>query len=121
MNSLIALALLLAAEPAPVEKPATPEKQLVDRRHALNLEQARKWEMFTDETRSAKAELIERPVYLWTNPVPRFGAQYGSVFVWLHADRPLAVGSFFVPPVDPARGKLIHEFHSLSPTIISAV
>lgn len=121
MNSLIVLALLLAADPAPAEKNATPEQRLVDRRHALNLEQARKWEIFTDQTHREKAELIERPVYLWTNPVPRFGAQYGSVFVWLHAGRPLAVGSFFVHPIDPTRGKLIHEFHSLPPTIISAV
>ena len=101
--SAILTILLLAADPAPAEKPATPEQQLIDRLHALNLAEARKWEMFTDQSEKAKAELVERPVYLWTNPLPRFGFQYGSVFVWLHEGRPLVVGSIFAHPIEPGK------------------
>ena len=110
-----------APAPAPAAKPATPEQRLIDRLHALNLAEARKWEMFTDQSKTAKAELVERPVYLWTNPLPRFGFQYGSVFVWLHEGRPVAVGSIFGHPVDPERRRFAHEFHALSPTVLSAV
>ena len=119
--SILLITLFLAADPDPAAKPATPEQQLVDRLHALNLAEARKWEMFTDDTHKDKAELVERPVYLWTNPLPRFGFQYGSVFVWVHQGRPLVVGSIFGHPVDMQRRRLIHEFHSLTPTTLSAV
>src|SRR5687767_15990939 len=103
--SLLIVTLLLGAEPA------SPPPKLAERLQALNLEEARKWEMFLDESHEAKAELVERPVYLWTNPLPRFGLQHGSVFLWLHEGRPMVVGSFFGHPVDAKRRKLIHEFH----------
>ncbi len=110
------LVLLVAADPA---APAPPPK-LAERLQALNLEEAKKWQMYLDESRKDKAELVKRPVYLWTNPLPRFGLQHGSVFVWLHEGRPAVVGSIFGHPVDAKRRKLIHEFHSLAPTKLSA-
>ncbi len=113
--SVLLLTLLLAADPV------APPPKLAERLQALNLEEARKWEMFLDESQQAKAELVERPVYLWTNPLPRFGVQHGSVFLWLHEGRPMVVGSIFGHPVDAQRRKLIHEFHALSPTKLSAV
>jgi len=119
--SVLLLTLLLAADPDPAARPATPEQQLVDRLHAINLAEARKWEMFLDDTHKQKADLALRPVYLWTNPLPRFGFQHGSVFVWVHEGRPLVVGSIFGHPVDLKRRRLIHEFHSLTPTMLSAV
>lgn len=124
MKSSLLIALVLVGVQPPVEpapaQPASPEQALVDRLHALNLAEARKWEMFTDQTEKTKAELLERPVYLWTNPLPRFGFQYGSVFVWLHEGRPLVVGSIFAHPIEPGRRRLVHEFHSLAPSVISA-
>ena len=115
--SVLMLSLVLAADPAA----PTPSKQLVEALHALNLEEAKKWDMYLDDSQEAKAKLMERPVYLWTNPLPRFGLQHGSVFVWLHDGRPQVVGSIFGHPVDERRRKLIHEFHSLAPTKLSAV
>lgn len=105
---------------AGADRSAAPEQELIDRLHALNLAEARKWEMFTDQSEKTKAELLERPVYLWTNPLPRFGFQYGSVFVWLHNGRPLVVGSIFAHPIEPGRRRLVHEFHSLTPSVLSA-
>ena len=116
---LVALALS-GADPAPANRPAAPEQQLIDRLHALNLAEARKWDLFTDQSEKSQAELALRPVYLWTNPLPTYGFQYGSVFVWLHAGRPLAIASIFAHPIGPGKRRLVHEFHSLSPTILSA-
>jgi hypothetical protein len=113
--SLLIVTLLLGAEPA------SPPPKLAERLQALNLEEARKWEMFLDESHTAKAVLVEKPVFLWTNPLPRFGLQHGSVFLWLHEGRPMVVGSIFGHPVDPVRRRLVHEFHSLAPTELSAV
>jgi hypothetical protein len=123
MISLLLLMTVLVAQPpagAPAASSATPEQALIDRLHALNLTEARKWEMFTDQSEKTKAELVERPVYLWTNPLPRFGFQYCSVFVWLHEGRPLVVGSIFAHPIEPGRRRLVHEFHALAPSVISA-
>lgn len=115
MTALTIACLLLTADPA------APPPNLAERLQAINLEEARKWEMFLDDSRTAKATLVEKPVFLWTNPLPRFGLQHGSVFVWLHEGRPMVVGSIFGHPVDERRRKLVHEFHSLAPTKLSAI
>jgi hypothetical protein len=72
--------------------------------------------MYLDGARKAKAELIERPVYRWTNPT-KGGGQYGSVFVWAHKGRPMVVASIFAHP-SGGRRRLVHEFHSLAPTVL---
>ncbi len=120
ISSLLVALALSGADPAAADKPATAEQQLIDRLHALNLTEARKWDLFTDQSEKSQARLVERPVYLWTNPLPTYGFQYGSVFVWLHDGRPLAIASIFGHPIGPGKRRLTHEFHSLTPTILSA-
>ena len=104
LTALVACLMLSADEGS-----AAP-RRLERRLHELNLEDARQWDMWLDQSRQAKAELIERPVYLWTNPTK---GQYGSVFVWVHEGRPIVVGSIFAHPIGKQR-RMTHEFHALS-------
>lgn len=117
MSLVWALTLVaLAADDAPAQPPK--HEQLLQ---AINLEEARHWEMWLDDSHMKKAELIERPVSVWTNPTTTYGVQHGSVFIWSHEGRPMVVGSIFAHPVGKGKRKLVHEFHSLAPDPISAV
>jgi hypothetical protein len=98
------------------DDPAKP-LSLEERLRQENLADARLWEMYLDSSRKAKAELVERPVYLWTNPTKN---QIGSVFVWVHDGRPIVVGTIFGHPNTGGRRRMTHEFHSLAPTILAA-
>ncbi len=62
------------------------------------------------------ATLRREPVLTWTNP--EVGEIYGSVFVWLQQDRPIAIASMYqwYHPHTHAS----HEFQSLSKSNISA-
>ena len=103
---------LLAAQDEPKTRSSL-ERKL----HEINQEEARHWEMFLDSKRKTQAKLIDRPVYLWTNPT-KGGGQFGSVFVWAHEGRPMVVGSIFAHPTGERR-RLVHEFHTLAPTVIA--
>jgi hypothetical protein len=111
----VILAALAADDPAPV--PPKHEQVL----QAVNLEEARHWEMWLDAARTKKAELVEKPVSVWTNPTVTYGVQHGSVFLWMHEGRPMVVGSIFAHPVGKGKRKLVHELHSLAPEALSAV
>jgi len=93
-------------------QPLTLEQQY----QAINLADAQKWEMYLDQGRTTKAQLIERPIYTWTNPTKGQG-QHGSVFVWTHRARPMVVGSVFV---DRSRNnqRMVHEFHAVAPDVL---
>jgi len=86
-------------------------KTLEGRLQEINVLEARKWDMYLDETGKSKAEMIDHPVYFWTNPT-KGGGQHGAVFIWTHQGRPMVVGSIFAHPTEGKR-KLVHEFHSL--------
>jgi hypothetical protein len=90
-------------------KPPTLDEQF----QAINLADASKWEMFLDPAQRTKAELVESPIFVWTNPTKGKG-QHGSVFVWTHDGRPMVVGSIFVNRTETTQ-RLMHEFHSLAP------
>ena len=125
MNPLYAIVLAaLVAEDAPAagDKPAQAKQpKLEERLQAINLEEARHWEMWLDKSRTSKAELIEKPVAFWTNPTVTYGVQHGSVFLWTHEGRPIVIGSIFAHPLGQGKRRLVHEFHSLAPTALSAV
>jgi hypothetical protein len=108
----LAWLLLIASAGQATAKPASLDVQF----QALNLADARKWEMFLDEKQQTKAELLERPIYLWTNPTKGKG-QHGSVFVWTHRGRPMVVGSIFVNRTATGQ-QLMHEFHTLAPDVL---
>jgi hypothetical protein len=101
---MLSLAILVAAQ--------NDDRSLEERLQEVNLKEARTWEMYLDAAHTIKAAQVEHPVYLWTNPTKN-GGQHGSVFVWVHRGRPVAVGSIFAHPTQGKR-KLVHEFHSLS-------
>lgn len=104
--SLVVALGLVAADP-----PAASAKAL-ERLQALNLEEARTWQLCLDENRQTKATLVEKPIYVWTNPT-RSGGQHGAVFVWTHRGRPIAVGSMFSHP-ETGKRMVCHELHSLA-------
>jgi len=83
---------------------------------ALNLADACRWDMFVDAKQQTKAELLERPIYLWTNPTKGKG-QHGSVFVWTHRGRPVVAGSVFIDRTIKTQ-RMMHEFHALSPDVL---
>ena len=102
---VVALGLLSADPPAASVK-------AVERLQALNLEEAKAWQLFLDDNRETKATLVEKPIYVWTNPT-RSGGQHGAVYVWLHRGRPIAVGSIFSHP-ETGKRMICHELHSLA-------
>ena len=108
--SLLAALAILGIEP-PAEPPATSAKAQ-DRLAALHLDDARAWNMFLDEGHKTKAALVEKPIYVWTNPT-RSRGQHGAVFVWNDRGRPVAVGCIFSHPEKDQR-MVCHEFHSLA-------
>lgn len=120
MNLALAAAAwcLLGADPAAANDTEPKVATLEERLQAVNLEEAQKWEMWLDVTQQLKAELVEKPVYLWTNPTKN-GGQYGSVFIWMHAGRPAIVGSIFAHPLKGGR-RMTHEFHSLASSKLAA-
>jgi len=108
---LAAILLSLAAEDASKSAPT-----LEQRLQEINIQEAKNWDIYLDEARKTKAELIEKPIYLWTNPTKN-GGQFGSVFIWAHAGEPVLVGSIFAHPTE-GRRHLVHEFHVLSESLI---
>jgi hypothetical protein len=111
LPSLVLAWGMLAADP-----PTAPGKA-IERLQALHLAEGQKWQMWMDETRQAKATLVEKPIYVWTNPT-RSGGQHGAVFVWLHRGRPAAVGSIFSHP-ELGKRMVCHEFHSLAESTLA--
>lgn len=101
---LPAIVLLAGGE----DQPPTLEKRLLE----INAAEAKTWDIYLDQPRQKKADLAERPIYLWTNPT-KGGGQFGSVFLWTHAGRPAAVASIFAHPTNGKR-QLTHELHSLA-------
>ena len=78
--------LLAADEPKPASAEALEALQ------KLHLEEANRWTMYLDKEGKSKADFREKPIYIWTNPTRSHG-QHGSVFVWTHQGRPVAIGS----------------------------
>jgi len=122
MHCLVAAAAIVIAgifaamKPAHAQQTAQPRPSLEEQFKALNLFDARKWEMFLDAAQQKKADLVEPPIFLWTNPTKNKG-QYGSVFVWSYDGRPMVVGSIFID-CTIASQRVMHEFHSLSTDVL---
>lgn len=106
---LSVVALLAVADAPPA---GTLQKKLLE----INAVEAKLWDLYVDEERQTTAELLDRPIYVWTNPT-KGGGQFGSVFLWTHAGRPIAVASIFAHPVKENR-QVVHELHSLAPRLI---
>jgi hypothetical protein len=107
MSLSLAIALaLIAAEPDASSAKAA------ERLQALHLAEARQWQMFVDVEHKAKAELVEKPIYIWTNPT-RSDGQHGAVYIWSHRGRPVAIGSIFSHPESGQR-MICHELHALA-------
>lgn len=105
------LCLMLAV--VGVDKPSTPSSKAVEKLNAMHLADAEAWQMKLDDSGRDQAELVRKPVYIWTNPV-RTNGQHGSVFIWLQGGRPVVIGSMFSHPTDGNRRMVYHEFHSLA-------
>ena len=99
---VLLVSLVLSADP-PLEQ----------RLREINVQEAKTWEIYLDEGHKIKADFLERPIYLWSNPTKGAG-QYGSVFLWVHGGRPAAVGSFFGHPFRGDERRMVHELHALA-------
>jgi len=113
---LILAGIVLAANQATAQEETSARPSLEEKFQALNLADARKWEMFLDSAYQKKAGLLQSPVFVWTNPTKNKG-QHGAIFVWTHAGRPMVIGSIFID-CTIASQRIMHEFHSLSTEII---
>src|SRR6478672_6337830 len=91
---LILAGIVLAANQATAQEETSARPSLEEKFQALNLADARKWEMFLDSAYQKKAGLLQSPVFVWTNPTKNKG-QHGAIFVWTHAGRPMVIGSIF--------------------------
>ena len=114
--AVVIIGALAAAPFMSAQDTAQPRPSLEEQLQAINLADARKWEMFLDAAQQKRAELVERPVFVWTNPTKNKG-QHGAVFVWVYEGRPMVVGSIFVDRT-LASQRIMHEFHSLSTEVL---
>ncbi len=112
------LPLLLGQAPAPQDDSAAQQAATRKRERLLQIHttDAAAYTIYRDASRKHKVALEREPVYLWTNPV-RDGGQDGVVFVWTCRGRAEVLGSMFSFPAVGER-KLIHEFHSLSLSVL---
>lgn len=110
----MSVALCLVMSWVALEKPAaTPTTNTASEKlQKLHLEEAAKWHMRLKDGAIREAELVRKPVYIWSNPL-RSAGQNGSVFVWLDQGRPVVVGSIFSHP-EEGRRMICHELHSLA-------
>jgi hypothetical protein len=74
------------------------------------LDDAKKYVIESVQDR-AKLKLNEKSLFNWTNPTRQ--QERGAIFVWLHEDRPLAIGSLFTYEFNN-KVYTKHEFHSLA-------
>ncbi len=112
MTVSLCLILSFFAVDKPSDKPSPVPTKAIEQLQALHLEEAAQWRMQLEGAGQVRAELLRKPVYIWTNPT-RAGGQHGAVFVWLHQGRPTVVGSVFSHP-EAGRRVICHEFHSLA-------
>jgi hypothetical protein len=103
--------LLLGADPQAASAKA------VEGLQALHLAEGQKWQMYVDESQQTKAVLVEKPIYVWTNPTRSHG-QHGAVYVWTYRGRPAVVGSIFSHP-EAGKRMICHEFHSLAESTLA--
>ncbi len=103
--------LLLTAVARAADEPAS--EKIDAKLLALHRGEAKRWEIFVDEERTKKADLVREPVYRWTN-ASRANGQSGAMFVWTFEGRPVALGGVFSNP-EGDRRVIMHEFHALGP------
>jgi hypothetical protein len=107
---------LLSAGAAQDKPPGKPADEKEKAELAEFLDDARRYVI-----RSTKPEAVlklhEPPVLNFTNP--ERNQERGSVFVWLHEDRPAVMGQFFRFDVRDSRPKK-HALHSLMPVPLEA-
>jgi hypothetical protein len=92
------------------EKDKPPEKMSGWQR--LFRKQAAEYKIVFDGDNSADIQLVTEPILQWSQPV-RGGAD-GAVFVWTQQGQPVAIGTFFIWPVNERLQGVTHELHSLS-------
>jgi len=115
---LVLLPFLLGQAPARKDDSAAQQAASRKRERLLQIytTDAAAYTIYRDANHKEKVELQREPVYVWTNPV-RDGGQDGVVFVWTCRGRAEVLGSMFSFPAIGER-KLIHEFHSLSLSVL---
>jgi hypothetical protein len=115
---LLFLPILVGQSPA--QKPSSALEQAARNKRERLLEiysgDAAGYAIYRDRNHKEKVVLQHEPVYVWTNPV-RDGGQDGAVFVWTCRGRVEVVGSVFSFPATGPR-KLVHEFHTLSLSVL---
>src|SRR5262245_16284848 len=108
--SLVIALQILAADPPPASA------KVIERLQALHTSEAKRWQFFVDEGHKTQAKLVEKPIYVWSNPT-RSNVQHGLVLVWTDRGRPVAIGSIFSHP-ETGKRMICHEFHSMSEGVL---
>jgi hypothetical protein len=103
--------LLLAGAARAADEPAT--AKIDAKLLTLHRDEAKRWEIFVDASRTKKAEFVPEPIYRWTN-ASRANGQSGALFVWTFEGRPVALGGVFSNP-EQRRRVIMHEFHAIGP------
>jgi hypothetical protein len=103
--------VLLSGVARAADEPAT--EKIDAKLLTLHRDEAKRWEIFVDEDRTKKADLVSEPVYRWTN-ASRANGQSGAMFVWTFEGRPVALGGVFSNP-EGGRRVIMHEFHAIGP------
>lgn len=101
--------LLLTGVVRAAEEPAA--EKIDAKLLTLHRDEAKRWEIFVDESRTKKAEFVPEPVYRWTN-ASRANGQSGAMFVWTFEERPVVLGGVFSNP-EGGRRVIMHELHAL--------
>ena len=88
----------------------------------LHLEAARQYQLFPGGSENRPAELVEQPLFVWSNP-RRGGGQVGHIFLWTAEEYPAAVASIFSGPYRGNRRqqRIVHELHALTESKMESV
>lgn len=116
LSTILAISCLLGAEPESTadELDATARAQW--RRAFDEVAEGYKLVRAPD---AASLTLIDRATYTWARSGSE-GGTYGAVYVWTHRGNAEAVACFWRYAMPGGRLAIVHEWHSLSPAILTA-
>lgn len=108
IRACLVITVVSAPISAVAQGPAAPDGPLKALR-SIYLDEASKYQFFTDAEQTRELELMREPVMTWTGTE----GWSGDIFVWTRDGRPEVIGGIGSWP-ESGRRNMFHEFHTLA-------
>lgn len=115
-TGILVISCLFGAEPESTADELDPAARAQWRRAFDDVAEGYQLVRTTDE---ARLTLVDRATYAWARSGSE-GGTYGAVYVWTHRGNAEAVACFWRYAMPGGRLAIVHEWHSLSPSILTA-